>query len=109
MTDPFTWKVGWVVFDAVSMAPLLFQIVDDNPDLQPEDHVLDRCALIFETEKAGLAAVEKLFGANPKYPDRFPVRPMPRDVPDCLSELQERLDLQAFSDGTTVWRVRSVQ
>jgi hypothetical protein len=31
---------------------------------------------------------------------------MPRDVEDCLFELADRLNLQAFWDGKTLWWVK---
>jgi hypothetical protein len=101
--DPFTWKDGWVVFDLVAEAPLVFQIANAAESV-------DRCGLIFQTEGAGIAMVKKLFqNKELGYPDRLVLRRMPRDVESCLVELQERLKLQAFSDGETIWAVRDLQ
>ena len=107
-----TWKEGWVVFNAAEGAPMLCKIDNNNPDVAPADRVIERSVLIFQTEEAGLACVRKMFGKgvqDPNYPHRFPVKKMPRDVPDCLHALGERLKLQAFSDGETIWMVRDLQ
>lgn len=104
--SPMLWKEGWIVFDAVKAEPMLFQVKDDDKGL-----MIERSCLIFRTEAEGLAVVRRIFGPDcqrPNYPHRFPVRPMPRDVADCLEELRDRLNLQAFSDGETVWDVKDL-
>jgi hypothetical protein len=112
MPDPLQWTEAWVIFNAVEDAPLLCKIDNRDSKVDPADRGVERAVCIFQTEAAGLAYVRKMFGVSaqdPRYPHRFPVRPMPRDVPDCLHELQERLNLQAFTDGETVWMVRDLQ